>query len=451
MSHQYEEKARQGKAERVSLRANGFETECFFSAQGKLTRKIECWSGGSLEFRYEFDGKGHLLGVERGGIQVERYAYDRDGRRIESRREPGIGIDLARGRLDYDSRGRLVRAGDVTFDYDGRGALSERRDREGVTRFVYNGDTMPDEILPPDGRKIRYEYAKTNPIGPAKRFRNDLLTSEYQWLDPLRLAVFRDHDSGLEQRFFYDEKGALDRLRLTLLKPDDASRDTAGFGYMDALLMQGRRERLRELLNPHGGTLDLFCGRDQVGTLRTLTDARGRLIKEIRRDSFGALLRDSFLELFVPVGFAGGLVDPDTGLTRFGWRDYDPAVGRFTAPDPARDMRGDGDIYDYCVDDPVTMRDSSGLAGEEATKESKMSFFDEMLCGYSNLLLCPHDDPRFQSAVRQVSKASSDWGRTMLIHRYFINNPVYGIGSKLIPEIAPENIGRSKGGEKDRR
>ena len=29
----------------------------------------------------------------------------------------------------------------------------------------------------------------------------------------------------------------------------------------------------------------------------------------------------------IPFGFAGGLHDRDTGLVRFGYRDYDPEVG----------------------------------------------------------------------------------------------------------------------------
>lgn len=36
-------------------------------------------------------------------------------------------------------------------------------------------------------------------------------------------------------------------------------------------------------------------------------------------------------------------------------------MGRFTVLDPAKDRRGDGDLYDYCMDDPVSKKDPSGL------------------------------------------------------------------------------------------
>ena len=53
-------------------------------------------------------------------------------------------------------------------------------------------------------------------------------------------------------------------------------------------------------------------------------------------------------------------------FARFGWRDYDPAVGRFTAPDPLGDTGGDHDLYEYCVDDPVSLYDPEGLNAASA-------------------------------------------------------------------------------------
>lgn len=53
----------------------------------------------------------------------------------------------------------------------------------------------------------------------------------------------------------------------------------------------------------------------------------------------------------VPFGFAGGLYDGSTGLVRFGVRDYDPTVGRWTAKDPVR-FDGGENFYSYAVTTP---------------------------------------------------------------------------------------------------
>ncbi len=45
--------------------------------------------------------------------------------------------------------------------------------------------------------------------------------------------------------------------------------------------------------------------------------------------------------------------------------------------DPAGDRRGDGDVYDYCVDDPVTMADPTGLWTQETFDESRVSRDEE--------------------------------------------------------------------------
>jgi RHS repeat-associated protein len=62
----------------------------------------------------------------------------------------------------------------------------------------------------------------------------------------------------------------------------------------------------------------------------------------------------------VPFGFAGGLRDFDTGLVRFGVRDYDPRIRRWTSKDPIRFQAG-LNVYAYAANDPVNHRDPFGL------------------------------------------------------------------------------------------
>ena len=65
----------------------------------------------------------------------------------------------------------------------------------------------------------------------------------------------------------------------------------------------------------------------------------------------------------VPFGFAGGLYDATTGLTRFGARDYDPHIGRWTSKDPIRFDGGQDNLYVYVGSDPVNDRDPLGMDG----------------------------------------------------------------------------------------
>jgi RHS repeat-associated protein len=81
---------------------------------------------------------------------------------------------------------------------------------------------------------------------------------------------------------------------------------------------------------------------------------------------------------FQPFGFAGSIYDADTGLVRFGARDYDAYTGRWTARDPSL-FRGsparnspfprfrrhtpsfDTNLYGYAFSDPINGIDSNGL------------------------------------------------------------------------------------------
>lgn len=98
-----------------------------------------------------------------------------------------------------------------------------------------------------------------------------------------------------------------------------------------------------------------------MGSLRAVTDSSGNVIKKIDYDSFGNIIADSNASFTVPFGFAGGLNDRDTGLVKFGFRDYDPEVGRWTAKDPIGFAGGDVDLYGYVLNNPVLWVDPYGL------------------------------------------------------------------------------------------
>jgi RHS repeat-associated protein len=94
-----------------------------------------------------------------------------------------------------------------------------------------------------------------------------------------------------------------------------------------------------------------------------------RLVVDVNSGSFAQKLNYSpFVRVmqdtnpgFQPFGLAGGLFDPDTGLVRFGARDYDPLTGRWTMKDPIRFAGGDTNLYGYVMQDPVNIVDPSGL------------------------------------------------------------------------------------------
>lgn len=63
------------------------------------------------------------------------------------------------------------------------------------------------------------------------------------------------------------------------------------------------------------------------------------------------------------LGFSSrGIYDTDTGLVRFGARDYDPVAGRWTAKDPIRFEGQDPNLFRYVVADPVNGLDPDGTA-----------------------------------------------------------------------------------------
>ncbi|HEU6437975.1 MAG TPA: RHS repeat-associated core domain-containing protein [Nitratidesulfovibrio sp.] len=366
--------------------------QCAFSPDGRLRAKQERCGGRAASYDYSHDERGHLTVVRRDGQVAERYTYNAAGQRTEARVAPlpGMSRDALRTMeteraFGYDNAGRLVRAGRARYMYAPDGTLRCREEGRNSTWFYYGGggnaaggaphaspdphsphaphrpyDQLApvalDSVVLPGGDIIRYRFGDNGM--PFMVLRNHAPSEEYQWLDPLRLARFRDHRTGSDYTFHYG--GGRVPEAVTVRGP---ALDSLDGNLLDPSIFRKAGEPAAP---QRSATFRIGC--DQVGTPKVLLDPDGRVVKRMEYDSFGNPLLDTCPYFFLPLGFAGGLADRHTGLVRFGFRDYDPRTGRFTAPDPLGDTGGDHDPYDYCVDDPVSAFDPLGLEGEGILK-----------------------------------------------------------------------------------
>lgn len=288
-------------------------------AVGRITERLETVAGATTTTAYRYDAAGRLTEVDLDGAPSERYAYDANGNRISA---ASGGVTLTN---TYDERDRLSASGSRQFRHDDHGQLVER----GADRFSYgNGGELLNATVA--GRTVRYRHDAAGRV-VARAVGEEITGFVYgDVTEPYRPTALLDPDGGT-----------------TLLHYDD-----------DRLVAIQRA----------GNTYAVVT--DSVGSPLAVYDATGAARKRIRYDAFGQTVADSDPSFYLPIGFAGGLTDPLTGLVRFGYRDYDPSTGRWTAKDPLLFAGGQGNLYSYVADDPVNNRDPRGLASDAVCRDT---------------------------------------------------------------------------------
>jgi RHS repeat-associated protein len=129
-------------------------------------------------------------------------------------------------------------------------------------------------------------------------------------------------------------------------------------GHIVSEFVYGTKANVPDYMVQGGVTYRIIS--DNLGSPKVVVNsATGAVVETISYDEFGNVLSDSNPG-FIPFGFAGGIYDRDTGLLRFGARDYDPSIGRWLAKDPLLFGGGDTNLYGYVANDPVNWTDPSG-------------------------------------------------------------------------------------------
>jgi RHS repeat-associated protein len=283
---------------------------------GQITTISERTANGKASTsQYSYDSAGRLASVSINGTPVETNQYDPAGNRISIVR-PGGTIAAS-----YDVRDRLVKWGAVQYAWTPDGHLSKRADSRGSSSFAYDDFGSLRHATLADGRTISYVLDA----------------------DGRRLA--RMVADKVVEAYLYNLNGTIAG------ELDPAGNLVARFAYDDL--------RHLALCQRAGVTYRVIT--DPLGSPRLVIDSRtGALADAITYDAWGNVTQET-APGFIPIGFAGGLRDPDTGLLRFGARDYDPDVGRWTAADPIRFNGRDANLYRYVHDNPINGRDTSGL------------------------------------------------------------------------------------------
>jgi RHS repeat-associated protein len=131
-----------------------------------------------------------------------------------------------------------------------------------------------------------------------------------------------------------------------------------GHNAVVSRFVYGTKVNVPEYMEREGRTYRILT--DHLGSPRLVVDVEtGEIAQRLTYDEFGTVLQDT-RPGFQPFGFAGGLYDPHTGLVRFGARDYDPAAGRWTAPDPDGFSGNEPNLYAYASGDPINRVDPAG-------------------------------------------------------------------------------------------
>jgi len=137
-----------------------------------------------------------------------------------------------------------------------------------------------------------------------------------------------------------------------------------GTGAVVSRFVYGTKDNVPDYMEKGGVTYRILS--DHLGSVRLVVDAAtGAVAQRLDYDEFGVVLQDT-APGFQPFGFAGGIYDHQTKLVRFGARDYDAEVGRWTSKDPIGFRGGDENLYGYVLDDPVNKTDAEGRQLGEA-------------------------------------------------------------------------------------
>ena len=265
--------------------------------------------------RFQYDSAGQVT-EERGPGYTISYEYALGGNRIRSEENGAVTT------YKYDVADRLIQRGREHLSYDKNSRLIARTLGGKTTRYEYDAGDRLVKVVTPDGRITSYGYT---PTGQRvwKKDRGGLTYYLYDGLDLIQ------------------EVGKTGRTNVTYIH---------SLG-LDKPLAMIRENRI------------YYYHADQLGSIRYMTDDRGKIVARYDYDAFGNHLTHR-ASVSNPFTFTAREFDSATGLYYYRARYYDAGLGRFLTTDPisARlDQPLEQNPYIYVLNNPLRFTDPLGL------------------------------------------------------------------------------------------
>jgi RHS repeat-associated protein len=260
-----------------------------------------------------------------------------------------------------------------SYAYDANGNRTSWTNGYGSFSASYDDQDRLLQVTPSSGPSLTYTYTAAGMLRTKKQSGQTVTTTYDDFGNLLRvdtadgIAVEYVHD-GLNRRVAKKVTGVVVKGwiystgGLPVAETNAEGAITTRFVYATG--------RVPDYFVRDGAKYRVFT--EPNGSVRFVVQvATGAIAQQIDYDSYGNVTFDSNPG-FQPFGYAGGLYEWQTGFVRFGARDYDPFVGRWTAKDPIGFAGGETGFYTYVGNDPVNLVDPSGRASrrEEQGREA---------------------------------------------------------------------------------
>lgn len=327
---------------------------------------------------------------------TEIFNYDAVGNRVSG---PGV-KDTA---YQHNNGNQMTRGRRLGYDYDNMGN-QYNRSKAGVS-----------------GKSWALNWDKENRLKSiVKTVGNEICTTVAFKYDPFGRRIEKSLTttcSGTPERtwtYVYDD----DKVALEIYKVGTTEEKTY---YIHGINID------EHLAMERSGQFYYFLA-DGLGSIVAITNGNGSVVQSYEYDSFGMVkpstgFRNSYT-------YTGREWDKETGLYYYRARYYDPMEGRFISKDPSSFSGGDVNLYGYTANNPINMKDPSGLFTVTGNCCGKEKQIKNELNNACKVLVQKITDPELRSCVQKSCEESKvSCGNSSCMDSTLLGESVQGFGS----------------------